>query len=76
MREAHLAGHNTSPGVGLPTPSRSVYLLCASSIFLCIDISEICVHPLNPQLEPYDHRKYTAPFHAVVHLIYTSCYNS
>ena len=50
--DAHSARHNTSPGVALPTPSRSVDPLRASSGFLCIDTSEICVHLLNPQLEP------------------------
>jgi len=50
--DAHSACHNTSPCVALPTPSHSVDPLRASSGFLCIDISEICVHHLNPQLEP------------------------
>jgi len=49
--EAHSARHNTSPGVAWPTPSRSVDPLRASSGFLCINTSEICVHHLNPQLE-------------------------
>jgi hypothetical protein len=52
MGEAHSARHNASPGVALPTPSRSVDPLRASSGFLVIDTSEICVHHLNPQLEP------------------------
>jgi hypothetical protein len=52
MGDAHLARQNTSPGVALPTPSHLVNPLCASSGFLCIDISEVCVHYLNPQLEP------------------------
>jgi len=50
--DGHSARHNTSPGVALPTLSRSVDPLRASSGFLCIDTSEIWVHLLNPQLEP------------------------
>jgi len=51
-RDAHSARYNTSPGVALPTTSRSVNPLRASSGFLCIDTSEICVHQLNPLVEP------------------------
>jgi len=74
--DAHSAHHNTSPGIALPTPSRSVDPLHASSRFLCIDTSVICLHLLNPQLEPWYHVKCRAPLRAVVHAIYTSCYDS
>jgi hypothetical protein len=50
--DTHSARHNTSPGVALPTPSRSVDPLHASFGFLCIDTSEICVRLLIPQQEP------------------------
>jgi len=72
----HSAHNNISLGDALPTPSRSVGPLHASSGFLCIDKSEICIHLLNPQLEPWYHGKYRAPLRAVVHPIYTSCYDS
>jgi hypothetical protein len=75
MGDAHSAQHNTSPGVALPTPSRSVDPLHASSGFLCIETSEISVHLLNPQLEPAYPGKYRVLLRAVVHPIYTSCYN-
>ena len=52
MGDDHSVHHNISLGVALPTPSRSVGPLRASSRFLCIDKSEICLHLLNPQLEP------------------------
>jgi len=52
MGDAHSARHNTSLGIALPTPSHHVNPLHAGSGFLCIDTSEICVHLLNPQLEP------------------------
>ena len=76
MGDAHSARHNTSLGVALPTPSRSVNPLRASCGFQCIDTSEICVHHLNPQLEPEKPGKYRAPSRAVVHQIYMSCYDS
>jgi len=50
--DTHSACHNTSPGIALPTPSRSVDPLHASTGFLCIGTSEICVHHVNSQLEP------------------------
>jgi hypothetical protein len=53
MADALSARHNSSLGVVLPTPSCSVNPLRASSGFLCIDSSEICVHLLNPQHQPY-----------------------
>ena len=68
--------YNTSLGVALPTPSRSVDPLHAISGFLCIDTSEICVHLLYPQLETSYWGKYRAPLCAVVHPIYTSGYDS
>jgi len=52
MGDAHSARYNTSPDVALPTPSRSVDPLRASSGVPCINTSEKCVHLLNPQLEP------------------------
>ena len=48
----HSERHNTSPGVALPTHSRSDNPLRASSGILCVDRSEICVHLLNHQVEP------------------------
>ena len=76
MGVAHSARQNISLGVALPTPSCSVGPLSASSGFLCNDKSEICVHHLNPRLEPQYHGKCSAPLHAVVHPIYMSCYDS
>jgi hypothetical protein len=52
MEDADSVRHNTSPGVALPIPSRSVDSLRASSGLLCIDKFEMCVHHLNPQLGP------------------------
>jgi len=52
MGDAYSARHYTSPGVALLTPRPFVDPLRASSGFLCIDTSEICVHHLNPQLGP------------------------
>ena len=52
MGDAHSARHNTSPGIASPTPSGSIDPLSASSDFLFIDTSEICIHLLNLQLEP------------------------
>ena len=52
MGDAHSARHNTSPDIPLPTDSRSIDPLRTSSVFLRIDTSVICVHHLNPQLEP------------------------
>ena len=75
-RDAHSAHHNTCPGVALSTRSRSIVPLCAKSGILCINKSEICIHLLNPQLAPSYYGKSIAPLHAVVHPIYTSCYDS
>jgi len=72
----HSVHHNISLGGSIPTPSGSVGPLRASFGFLCIDKSEICIHLLNPPLEPSYHGKYRAPLRAVVHPIYMSCYDS
>ena len=69
MRDNHSAHHIISLGVALPTPSGSVSPLHASSGFLSIDKSGICIHLQNPQLEPQYHGKYRDPFRAVVHLV-------
>jgi len=49
--DSHSVCHNTSPGIALPTPSRSIDPLCASSGFLCIDPSGIWVHHWNAQCQ-------------------------
>jgi hypothetical protein len=51
MGDVHSAHNDISLCIALPTPSRSVDPLHASSGFLCINKSEICIHLLNPQLE-------------------------
>ena len=76
MGDAYSVCQNTSLGVALPTPSRSVDPLCASSAFLCIDTSEIWIHLLKPQLQPWYHRKCKVPLRAAVHPIYTSYYDT
>ena len=76
MGDAHSVCHNTSPGVALPTPSRFVKPLHASSGFLWIDTSEICVRQLNPELQFQYHAEYRAQLREVVRPIYTPCYNS
>jgi len=76
MGDDHSANHNTALADALPTPSCSVGPLRPISGVLCIDKSEMCVHLRNPQLKPQYHGKYTAPLLAVVHLVYTSCYDS
>jgi hypothetical protein len=52
MGDANSARLNASPGVALPIPCRSIHPLRASSWFWCINTSQICVHHLNPALEP------------------------
>jgi hypothetical protein len=52
MGDDHSAHDKISLGIDLPTPSRSVGPLRASSGFQCINESEICVHHQNPQVEP------------------------
>ena len=53
--DTHSALHNTSLGVMVRLPSHFVEPLCTSFGFQCIDISQICVHLLNPELEPWWH---------------------
>jgi hypothetical protein len=55
MGDAHSARHNTTFGVAFPTTCPSVDSLHASSGFLSIDTSVICVHHLKPYLELYYH---------------------